>query len=133
MHLSPVDTAFNMQLTPMEADLHTYGFPSGYFIIKNVASNKVLDVQGDMVEDGAPVILYRETETSLVEGEPESTNTLSLYSLLERYEKARFKQSGISSQQTKVVYCSNMYGIHRCSSLTPLAPCVQGRPDMPST
>ena len=68
MHLSPVDTSLNMQLTSMEADLNTYGFPSGYFVLKNVATDRVLDVQGDAVEDGTNVILYQETETSLVEG-----------------------------------------------------------------
>ena len=68
MHLSPVDDALNMQLTPMDADLHTYGFPPGYFVIRNVATNRLLDVQSDMVEDGTPVILYPETEYSLVEG-----------------------------------------------------------------
>ncbi len=57
-----------MQLTPMQADLHTYGFPPGYFVIKNVATNRVLDVDSDMIEDGAPLILYPETETFLVEG-----------------------------------------------------------------
>ena len=72
MHLSPVDTSLNMQLTSMEADLNTYGFPSGYFVLKNVATDRVLDVQGDAVEDGTNVILYQETETSLVEGELKS-------------------------------------------------------------
>ena len=91
MHLSPVDTAFNMQLTPMEADLHTYGFPSGYFLIRNVASNKILDIQGDMVEDGAPVILYRETETSLVEGKLRSPKRYVFIESVctERYEETR--------------------------------------------
>jgi len=78
MHLSPVEASFNMQLTstPMEADLHTYGFPPGYFVIKNVATNKVLDVESDMVEDGTTLILYPETETSLVEDmrKPDSNN-----------------------------------------------------------
>lgn len=68
MHLSPIDTALNMQLTPMDADLQTYGFPPGYFVIKSVASERLLDVQSDLVEDGTPIILYPETEKSLVEG-----------------------------------------------------------------
>lgn len=68
MHLSPVDTALNMQLTPMDADLHTYGFPPGYFVIKNVATDRLLDVESDVIEDGTPLILWPETETSLVEG-----------------------------------------------------------------
>ncbi|KAJ3557113.1 hypothetical protein NM688_g1647 [Phlebia brevispora] len=80
MHLSPVDTALNMQLTPMDADLHTYGFPAGYFIIRNVATNKLLDVEAGRTEDGTPIILYNETETSLVEDmrSPGSNNQASL-------------------------------------------------------
>jgi DDB1- and CUL4-associated factor 11 len=68
MHLSPIETAFNMDVVPPSADLHTYGFPPGYFTIKNVATSRLLDVQSDEVEDGTPVILWPETETSLVEG-----------------------------------------------------------------
>ena len=70
MHLSPIETALNMQISPPSADLHTYGFPQGYFVIKNLATNRLLDVQSDDVEDGTPVILWPETETSLVEGTP---------------------------------------------------------------
>ena len=68
MHLSPIETALNMHVPAPAADLHTYGFPPGYFIIKNVANDRLLDVQSDEVEDGTPVILWPETETSLVEG-----------------------------------------------------------------
>lgn len=57
-----------MQLPPPSADLQTYGFPAGYFVIKNLATNRLLDVESDMVEDGTPIILWPETETSLVEG-----------------------------------------------------------------
>lgn len=57
-----------MHLKTMEADLHTYGFPPGYFVIKNLATGRVLDVDSGMLEDGAPLILYPETETFLVEG-----------------------------------------------------------------
>lgn len=79
MHLTPIDTALNMQLTSMEADLNTYGFPPGYFVLKNVATDRVLDVQSDMVEDGTPVILYDETETSLVEGTQDSFTSQILH------------------------------------------------------
>lgn len=93
MHLSPIEVSLNMQLTspPMEADLHTYGFPPGYFIIKNVATDKLLDVESDMVEDGTPLILFPGTESSLVEGA--SLYLRFLCSSLRiagcRYEKAR--------------------------------------------
>lgn len=51
----------------MDADLNTYGFPAGYFVIKNVVSNRHLDVDSDMVEDSTRLILWPPTETSLVE------------------------------------------------------------------
>ena len=80
----------------MEADLHTYGFPAGYFVIKNVATGKLLDVQSDMVEDGTPVILYDETETSIVEGMTLSHRIPSLVdiALPHRHEETRVKQPG---------------------------------------
>jgi len=76
MHISPVEAAANAQIFPMDADMHTYGFPSGYFIVRNVATGRSLDVEADMVEDGTPLILYPETETSIVEDmrKPESNN-----------------------------------------------------------
>ena len=45
----------------------THGFPPGYFIIKSVACDRVLDINGDEIEDGTEVILWVETEKSLVE------------------------------------------------------------------
>jgi len=70
------DIAPTAQVTPMEADLKTYGFPPGYFIIRNVASDRLLDVEMDLVEDGTRIILWPETENSLVEDmrKPESNN-----------------------------------------------------------
>lgn len=71
MHLSPVETAFNEHLASpsMELSLETYGFPSGYFVIKNVATNRLLDVEAGKVEDGTNIILWTENDSSLVEGE----------------------------------------------------------------
>lgn len=51
----------------MTADTETSGFPPGYFTVRSVATNRVLDVTGDSIEDGTAIILYPETETSLVE------------------------------------------------------------------
>jgi len=45
----------------------THGFPPGYFVIKSVACDRVLDINGDEIEDGTEVILWVETEKSLVE------------------------------------------------------------------
>ena len=136
MHLGPIDTALNMQLTTaMDADLHTYGFPSGYFVIKNVATNRVLDVQSDMVEDGTPVILYPETETSLVEGTDMSSPVISA-SLADlriiRHEKARGKQPGKAISTLCRSY-SDAVAPCRSSSLIPQERCVPGRPGMQST
>lgn len=44
------------------------GFPAGYFMVKSVGSQRVLDVQGKGTADGNPVIAYPELESSLVEG-----------------------------------------------------------------
>ncbi|KAJ8508778.1 hypothetical protein ONZ45_g8988 [Pleurotus djamor] len=61
----------------MTADtMQTFGFPAGYFIIRSVASNRILDVENDDVEDGTEIILYPEKDTSLVESRrsPEGNN-----------------------------------------------------------
>ncbi|KAF7347353.1 hypothetical protein MVEN_01491000 [Mycena venus] len=62
----------------MTADmqLETYGFPPGYFVIRSVASNRLLDVHMDGVEDGTELLLWPETESSIVESRrnPESNN-----------------------------------------------------------
>lgn len=52
---------------PMDADLHTYGFPAGYFIIRSMANDRLMDVANDDIEDSTEVILWPATETSLVE------------------------------------------------------------------
>lgn len=67
MQLTPAEAALNMQLTPLDADLHTYGFPAGYFVIRSVATNRLLDVDSDDVEDGTNIILWPEKDSSLVE------------------------------------------------------------------
>lgn len=36
----------------MTADLQTFGFPTGYFVIRSVATNRLWDVEGDEIEDG---------------------------------------------------------------------------------
>jgi len=51
----------------MTTGIQTNGFPPGYFIIRSVATNRLLDVTLDDIEDGAEIILWPEKETSLVE------------------------------------------------------------------
>ncbi|OCH96414.1 WD40 repeat-like protein [Obba rivulosa] len=66
----------DMQPSAQDADLRTYGFPQGYFIIRSVATDRLLDVESDMVEDSTEVILWPATESSLVESmrRPECNN-----------------------------------------------------------
>jgi WD repeat-containing protein 23 len=60
----------------MTADIQTFGFPAGYFVVRNVATNRLLDIQNDEVEDSTEIILWLEKEYSLVESlrNPESNN-----------------------------------------------------------
>lgn len=62
-----------MDETPSAID--NYGFPMGYFVIKSVATNRVLDVEGGKIDDGVELVLWPEKESSLVEGKhvPESS------------------------------------------------------------
>ena len=45
-----------------------FGFPAGYFVIRSLATGRLLDVELDSVEDGTEIILWPEKESSLVEG-----------------------------------------------------------------
>jgi hypothetical protein len=56
----------------MTADplLETHGFPAGYFVIRSVASNRLLDVHMDDIEDGTEILLWPEKESSIVESTP---------------------------------------------------------------
>ncbi|KAJ6611484.1 WD40-repeat-containing domain protein [Mycena sp. CBHHK59/15] len=62
--------------TTMTADLQTYGFPAGYFVIRSVASNRLLDVTMDDIEDGTDLVLWPEKDSSIVETRrnPEANN-----------------------------------------------------------
>lgn len=43
------------------------GFPPGYFLLRSVANRRLLDVAQSKSTDGTPMILWPETETSLVQ------------------------------------------------------------------
>ncbi|KAJ7665090.1 hypothetical protein DFH06DRAFT_1186604 [Mycena polygramma] len=62
----------------MTADpqLETYGFPPGYFVIRSVASQRLLDVSMDDIEDGTEVLLWPEKDSSIVESRrnPDANN-----------------------------------------------------------
>jgi len=55
-------------------DINTSGFPVGYFVIKSVASGKVLEVCMDDIEDGTEIILNPEKEKSIVESKSGTLN-----------------------------------------------------------
>jgi hypothetical protein len=51
----------------MTPSTQTNGFPAGYFVIRSLATDRLLDVTQDEIEDGTDIILWPEKETSLVE------------------------------------------------------------------
>ena len=51
------------------ANIENTGFPSGYFVIRSVASGRLLDVTMDDTEDGTELGLWPEKEKSLVESQ----------------------------------------------------------------
>jgi hypothetical protein len=53
-----------MQLTP-----DSNGFPQGYFMLRSVASDRVLDTKMDWCEDDTSILLFPSNEKSLVECE----------------------------------------------------------------
>ena len=48
--------------------IDNYGFPLGYFVIRSVATERLLDVAAHNSYDGSEVILWPSKESSLVEG-----------------------------------------------------------------
>ncbi|KAH9835897.1 WD40-repeat-containing domain protein [Rhodofomes roseus] len=68
MRLTPTESHLNTEFpVAMNADLNLYGFPPGYFIIRSVATGRLLDVEMGWADDGTQMILYTENETSLVD------------------------------------------------------------------
>ncbi|KDQ63158.1 hypothetical protein JAAARDRAFT_147176 [Jaapia argillacea MUCL 33604] len=73
--LSSFPSPMNMMILNEKApDAH--GFPPGYFIIRSVGSDRLLDVDQSGVEDGTELILYVDKEKLLVDylRRPESDN-----------------------------------------------------------
>ena len=50
-----------------QTSIEDSGFPAGYFVIRSVATNRLLDVTMDEIEDGTEIGLWPEKEKSLVE------------------------------------------------------------------
>jgi len=65
-----------------QTDIDTFGFPAGYFIIRSVGSNRLLDVTMDDIEDGTEIALWAEKEKSLVESKPTFSLELSISSVI---------------------------------------------------
>ncbi|TBU63826.1 WD40 repeat-like protein [Dichomitus squalens] len=61
------DEAAMQTVPPLAAELNTYGFPQGYFMLRSLGTNRVLDVSEGLSDDGTPIILWPMNETSLVE------------------------------------------------------------------
>lgn len=62
-------------------DIDNTGFPPGYFTIRSVASNRLLDVTMDNIEDGTQIGLWPEKEKSLVESQASLLIVINLLSL----------------------------------------------------
>jgi hypothetical protein len=50
-----------------KASSNDIGFPPGCFILRSVSTKRLLDVASDSVRDSAPVLLWPEKDSSLVE------------------------------------------------------------------
>ncbi|CAA7268039.1 unnamed protein product [Cyclocybe aegerita] len=59
-----------------QTDIDTSGFPTGYFVVCSIGSNRLLDVTMDDIEDGTEIALWPEKEKSLVESfrDPDTNN-----------------------------------------------------------
>ena len=51
-----------------EGNTSNYGFPLGYFVVRSVATERLLDVAGRSCSDGSEIILWPSKESSRVEG-----------------------------------------------------------------
>ena len=56
-------------IPPLESELTSYGFPHGYFMLRSIGTERVVDVTQGFKEDGTPIILWPVTESSLVDCE----------------------------------------------------------------
>jgi len=58
--------AYAAAASTAHSGVHTLGFPTGYFLIRSMATGKVLDVSTNDTSDGTPLVLWNEKEKSLV-------------------------------------------------------------------
>ncbi|KAH7881067.1 uncharacterized protein C8R40DRAFT_1076381 [Lentinula edodes] len=76
--MTAISNLANSQSSPPQPspESRSNGFPPGYFIIRSLATGRLLDVAGDYAEDGTEIILWPEKESSLVESrrDPQANN-----------------------------------------------------------
>ena len=56
-----------MQMNAPHVDTETLGFPTGYFLIKSLATGRLLEIYQNEAKDNSPVALWPVREQSLVE------------------------------------------------------------------
>ncbi|KAF8486715.1 hypothetical protein JB92DRAFT_2799119 [Gautieria morchelliformis] len=61
------------EFEPPAYTVSSTGFPPGYFVVRNISTGKVLDVELDGKHDGAEVVMFPEKETSHVLGFRDAT------------------------------------------------------------
>lgn len=65
-------------------DTETLGFPTGYFLIKSIATGRLLDIFKNETRDNAPLALWPAKEQSLVESTPVRPSILLITSVSHR-------------------------------------------------
>lgn len=116
----------------------TFGFPTAYFVIKSVASNWVLDVAGDGIEDGTEIILWPEKDFSLLECKLCGRRKPPCTSLKQALGSSAMRNADANNQVsiTSQHPCVNEQRAttpRRCSSSIPLVRCALGLRDMQLT
>ena len=120
------------------ADIDNTGFPPGYFIIRSVASDRLLDVTMDDTEDGTEIGLWPEKEKSLVDSQYLSiysflvVNSLSL-NLKQAFEILQPITRLVSLDSLSRSMSAYIQVLNRFSSLIHLERCARDPPDTLST
>ena len=73
------------QMNTPHIDTESLGFPTGYFLIKSVATGRILEVYANETKDSSPVALWPVREQSLVES-TSSARRRSLITLTYRHD-----------------------------------------------
>ena len=117
------------------ADTDSTGFPPGYFVVRSVASGRLLDVTMDDIENGTGIGLWPEKEKSLVK--VSSVSPLVVNHLVVEPETG-FRDPGVNNQAScHLIKSFSIVGafipislLNRFSSLIHLERYARGPPDM---